>query len=90
MKKAYIIFLTICNVLTFFWLTKFPDILMFNLITFFILPLTVIALILGSILLDFYKGQKFTNHIFYKGVIIIFLIVIMLQYKYISAELIVR
>jgi hypothetical protein len=88
MKKS-IITIALFNIVTFFWLTKFPDVLMFNLIAFFVLPLIVIVLILVSILFDFYRKKQFINYIFYKIVIIIMLIFIILQYKCLSAELIV-
>ncbi len=90
MKKSIIIIFAICNVITFFWLTKFPDVLMFNLVTFFVLPLIVIALVVVSIFLDFYKKKQFIKYTFHKVVVIIMLIIIMLQYKYLSTELIVR
>lgn len=91
MKKYFIIIAlaTLYNVLSYWWLHTHPDALMFNLVTFFVIPCFMIAIVGLTVIISLFKKDYTKNGLFWKFILIMLLVFVTLQFNAFSSELVV-
>jgi len=91
MKKYFIIIglAALYNVLSYWWLHIHPDVLMFNLVTFFVIPSLIIGIVGLTLIISLFKKNYTKSGMLWKFILIMLLVLVMLQYNAFASELVV-
>jgi uncharacterized membrane protein len=90
--KKYFVFIALAisyNVLSCWWQYMHPDVFMFNLVTFFVIPCLMIGIVGLTIVISLLKKKYTKNELLCKFILIMLLVFVMLQYNSFSSELVV-
>ena len=79
----------IFNLLTYWWLKIHPDVFMFNLLTFFVLPCILVGIIILTVIISLFKKNCTKKELVLKFVLIILLVLVIFQYNTFTNEIVV-